>query len=322
MSKLISAAILVLVFICAAQAENIVFAGDSITAGVACAGPQNKEERYSTVLTKMLQKNRPELKEINLGRSGVPLCRASNAGQLSEQVLAQKPDIVVMQYGANDCYWGYSTGQFAVAYDTFIHDLRKAKPDMPILLMTLPAHFGWTDNPDQWICAANVVIQEIAAKYNCHLADIHEALNHNKKLYADFIHPDKAGHLKIAATAAAALAMPPLSKNNLRLAFDCGNEIRFAGYVFLPEWVSIEHSWVKASKLSPDGMTLDTRVPVTIHIMTYEKPNISRTLSINDKNGKEIVSEKVSTGGKRAIRFRFDPKNNPGPFEVSLKTQN
>lgn len=298
---------------------SLVFVGDSLTAGVECSGPQPPEERYATVLTRLLQPRFPGLREVNLGCSGVPVCEANRDGRLIDEVLAPAPDMVVMQYGVNDCYWGYSLSAFAVAYEDFIRALRQARPTLPIVLVTLMAHFGWPDNFDDWTVQANVTIQEIAAKYRCHLADIHEAIDHDRQYYADMVHPNRDGHRKIAETILSALADAPLSKENLRLNFDGGAEIRFLGYVFLPEWKSGPRSWIKVSALSPAGLTIDTRVPVTIHIMTCQEPNRTMRLTIRDRNRREVMSATVDTGWKKAVRVQVIPTSAPMPYAIALQ---
>jgi len=189
---------------------------------------------------------------------------------------------------------------------------------MPVVVMTVLAHFGWPDNADQWVAAANVAIQEIAAKYGCHVADIHEATDHDRRYYADMIHPNKEGALKIAETVVRALASKPLSPENLRLAFDQGAEIRFMSYVFLPEWRGGGRSWVKVCDMSPEGMTIDSQAPMTVHILAYKRQNVPVVISCKGKSGRELLGVQANTGGKRALRFRFEPDGD-GPYVISIK---
>lgn len=158
---------------------RIVFLGDSIKAGV---GVQDSaKERYSTVTTRLLAGKYDAITEINLGQSGSALCQ-QGAGY-SDSVLKQNPDAVVIQWGANDQYWGFSVSEFVARYDALVAALRAAKPRMRIVVMTLVADFRWADNQDAWIGEANVALQEIAARYRCHLADTHRAIDHQKKYF-------------------------------------------------------------------------------------------------------------------------------------------
>jgi lysophospholipase L1-like esterase len=108
--------LLLVVFTAGAVAEHatiptlrrLVFVGDSITCGV---GVKNRNaERYSAVVTRLLQKKYPGIQEINLGKSGQALCQQPE--NYAESILAQKPDAVVIQWGVNDHYWGFSDALF------------------------------------------------------------------------------------------------------------------------------------------------------------------------------------------------------------------
>ncbi len=300
-----------------AAITRIVFLGDSITAGV---GVQDcAKERYSTVATRLLAGKHPGITEINLGQSGRALCQ-QEAGY-SESVLKQNPDAVVIQWGVNDQYWGFSVAEFAARYDALVAALRAAKPQMPIVVMTLVADFRWADNQDAWIGEANVALQEIAARYRCHLADMHRALDHQKKFYADLIHPNTAGAEVMARTILASLDAPPLSPENADVSFDQGTEVRFLQNVFLPKREGTEPQWVHVSDINSKGMIIDSRIPITIRTAAiYQAGNYH--IVIHDKSGAVVDTIASNVNWTRMQRFNFDPKGHDGPFRIEITPEN
>ena len=101
---------------------RIVFLGDSITEGVGVK--EKAKDRFATVATRLLAGKHPGITEINLGQSGRALCQ-QEAGY-SESVLKQNPDAVVIQWGVNDQYWGFSIAEFVARYDALVAALRAA----------------------------------------------------------------------------------------------------------------------------------------------------------------------------------------------------
>ena len=195
---------------------RIAFLGDSITTGVGVKIPA--KERYATVTTCLLASKYSSITEINLGQSGRSLCQQN--ADYSASVLKQNPDALVIQWGVNDHYWGFSVAEFVARYDALVAALRTAKPQLPIVVMTLIADFRWAENQDAWIGEANIALQEIAVRYRCHLADTHRALDHQKTFYADSIHPNTAGAEVMAKTIVAALEAPPLSPDKSGVVVD------------------------------------------------------------------------------------------------------
>jgi lysophospholipase L1-like esterase len=257
--------------------------------------------------------------EINLGQSGRALCQ-QDAGY-SESVLKQSPDAVVIQWGANDQYWGFSVAEFAARYDALVVALRAAKPQMPMVIMTLIADFRWADNQDSWIGDANVALQEIAARYHCQLADTHRALDHQRKFYADLIHPNTAGAEEMAKTIVTALEAPPLSPENADVSFDQGTEVRFLQNVFLPKREGTEPQWVHVSDINSKGMIIDSRIPITIRTAAiYQAGNYH--IVIQDKSGAVVDTIASNVNWTRMQRFNFDPKGHDGPFRIEITPEN
>ncbi|OGV73894.1 MAG: hypothetical protein A3K19_17550 [Lentisphaerae bacterium RIFOXYB12_FULL_65_16] len=297
--------------------KRVVFLGDSITVGV---GVSNKEQkRYSSVAAALLRREFPALEEINLGSSGAGL--SQQAENYPETVLAQTPDAVVIQWGVNDQYWGFSVPQFAVNYERLVAALRKAKPDMPIVVCTLVPDFRFPDAFDVWIGAANVAIQEIAAKYRCRVAYVHEALEHQReKFQPDTIHPNDAGAQRMGEAVYAAFRSEPLSEKNLNISFDQGQDVRFRQWVFIPKRTDMQSSWAKAERLGPGGFQLITSVPLTVRTAPLFAEG-TYVVEIKDAGGERVGTQQAQVTWQRLFTITIDPGTHPMPLTVSIRKQ-
>ncbi|NBV24581.1 MAG: SGNH/GDSL hydrolase family protein [Proteobacteria bacterium] len=292
---------------------RIAFLGDSITAGV---GVKDKaKERYATVATRLLAGTQSAITEINLGQSGRALCQQN--ASYPESVLKQNPDAVVIQWGVNDQYWGFSIAEFTARYNALVAALRNAKPQMPIVVMTLIADFRRAENQDVWIGEANIALQEIAARYRCHLADTHRSFDHRKELYADSIHPNTAGAEVMAKTIVAALDALPRSAENAAISFDQGTEVRFLQNVFLPKREGAKPDWVDVMGISSKGMNIESKIPIAIRTAPIY-PKGSYRIVIHDKNDAVVDTVTSTSDFSRTHSFVFDPKGHDGPFRVEI----
>lgn len=292
---------------------RIVFVGDSITVGVGVK--DLSQERYSSVATRLLSARNPGLVEVNLGQSGRALCQQGEG--YAGSVLEQKPDAVVIQWGVNDQFWGFSVGEFIARYDALISALRQAKPGMPIVVMTLIADFRWAENQDAWIGEANVALQEIAVRHRCHLADVHRALGHELKYYADTIHPNTAGAEVMARTVVAAMEAKPLSRENAAVSFDQGVEVRFLQYVFYPKREGAGASWVHIADLTAKGMTIESKAPVAIRTAPIYSAGKYR-IAIRSPVGELVSTVETTVNWSQMQSFVFDSKGKEGPFRVEI----
>jgi len=297
--------------------SRIVYLGDSITEGIGVNDAAT--ERYSTVATRLLANQHAGITEINLGQSSRALCQ-QDAGY-SESVLKQNPDAVVIQWGVNDQYWGFSVAEFVARYDKLVAALRAAKPQMPIVVMTLIADFRWAENQDAWIGEANIALQEIAARYRCHLADAHRALDHQKRFYADLIHPNTAGAELMAKTIVAALEAPPLSPENANVSFDQGTEVRFLQNVFLPKREGTEPQWIHVTGINSSGMNIESKIPISIRTAPIY-PAGKHRIAIHDKSGAVVDTIASDQNWSGMQHFTFDPKGHDGPFRIEIVLDN
>lgn len=296
--------------------KRVLFLGDSITVGVGCS---SKEKRYSSIATELLRKDSPEIQEVNLGSSGAGL--SQQAENYPETVLAQNPDAVVVQWGVNDQYWGFSMAQFAVNYERLVAALRRAKPEMPIVVCTLVPDFRFPDVFDLWIGEANVDIQEIAAKYRCRVAYVHESLEHRReKFQADAIHPNDAGARLMAEAVYTAFMSEPLSEKNLTVSFDQGRELRFRQWVFIPRRNDTQSSWVKAERLGNDGFQVSASMPLTVRTAPLFAQG-TYTVEIKDAAGEPVSEQQAQVTWNRLFAFTIEPGTHPMPLTVSFRKE-
>lgn len=294
--------------------ERLVFIGDSITCGV---GVRDKSsDRYSACVVRLLKAQHADVKEINLGKSGQALCQQKD--DYPQEVLRANPGAVVVQWGVNDQFWGFSVPQFATRYDALVRALRLAKPDLPIVLTTLVADFRWPENLDVWIGQANVLIQEIAAKYECRVAYVHHAVGHDKAHYRDAIHPNEAGAKLMAEAIVRAFGAPPQTGRRFSVRFDHGQEVRILRYVFIPQWDEPARHSVHVDSITAAGTTVDTSVPLSVRTPPIYRRKGVFLVTVENRDGRVIHTQELNTGWSGMLQFALDPKGHAGPFRVSI----
>lgn len=286
--------------------QRMVFVGDSITVGV---GVKNmKKDRYAALTVEALKTDFPQITEINLGRSAQALCQQPD--DYAKSILDQNPDTVVIQWGVNDHFWGYSVHQFNLRYDQLVGALRQAKPRMPIVVSTLAPDYRWPETQEQWIAEANVAIHEIAVRHGCYLAQIHEAFNHDRSLQPDGIHPNNAGAEAMAKAIVAALKNAPLNPGNLTIHFDQGSEVRFCRYSFIPRAEKqAMPNWVQVSQITRGGMLVHSAIPLTIRTApSYSSKDNPHQVVIRDAAGAVVESVPYTVGFSQTVEINLKPK--------------
>ena len=296
--------------------ERVVFVGDSITVGVGIS-VNRESDRYSSVATRLLKEKHPDITEINCGASGGALSGGADGDYQAEAILKHKPDAVVIQWGVNDHFWGASVARFASVYDSLVLHLRRARRTMPIVVMTLVPDYRWPENGDEWIGAANVAIQDIAARHGCHVAYVHRAFNHDRSLTYDAIHPNERGAEIMGRAVAEAFAAPPLSKDALAVQFDQGVEVRFQSYVFNPKWEKTP-AWIRVSEISRAGMRLDAPVPLAVRTAAVYPPRTTWEIVIRDEEGNPVETLKQTVDFSRMLNFTILPRNGTTKFHVQI----
>lgn len=160
---------------------KVVFFGDSITqAGVNSGG---YIDRMKTLLDKNGIKDNYQL--IGAGISGNKVYDLFL--RLEDDVLAQKPDVVVIWVGVNDVWHKrtFGTGTDADKFEKFyVALIRKLQSQSIKVIVTTPAAIGektdFTNELDGDLNKYSQILRDIAAKYDCPVADLRkEFLKYN-----------------------------------------------------------------------------------------------------------------------------------------------
>jgi len=277
--------------------KRVVFVGDSITCG---AGLKKQSDRFSSVTVALLREKYPEIEEVNLCRGGKGLFQ--HVGDNHTEILAKKPDAVVIQWGVNDFYWGQSVANFTTNYDFLVRSLREKEPELLIVVTTLIPDIRW-EGDGTWTGEANVALQEIAVKYGCRVAYTHAALNHDRKYYSDTIHPNKDGAAQMASAIVNAFESVSQKRDHFDLQFDAVEEARIENYVFKPTWSSSPTELIRIEDITKTGMKILSASPLSVRTPSIYQPTTTYQISVTDEVGKVISTDEIESGWSGVIRF-------------------
>ena len=186
--------------------QTMLFFGDSITAAT---------PGYLDVLQQVLGHSRPDL-GLRLINAGIPGNTIRDlAARLDRDVLARRPDWVVIGIGAND-YFGAARGpggvplaEFETGYRALVERLQRAGLD-PVLLTIPVIGSDEEDSPIPDPRAYNAAIKALAQGAGLRRVDVHRAFyavyeraaqyKQIISLSTDGIHPNSQGHALIART--------------------------------------------------------------------------------------------------------------------------
>jgi len=169
---------------------TIIVAGDSLTEGMGVM----EEQAWPAILAKKLQDNGQHWQVINAGISG-----ETSSGLLAKirWILAQKPDVVILETGANDGLRGIPPSLIRKNIDSAVQMLQDANVTVVLAGMQIVQNLG----PD-YTNEFAALYPSIAAERHCLLIPFflknvagEPALNQ-----ADTIHPNPQGHEIIAET--------------------------------------------------------------------------------------------------------------------------
>jgi acyl-CoA thioesterase-1 len=169
---------------------TIIALGDSLTAGMGVA----EEEAYPALLEEKLQQNGYNWQVVNAGISG-----ETSSGALARinWIIAQQPDIVILETGANDGMRGIPTGLIRENISRAVHLLKEAGVEVVLAGMQMLQNLGpvYTKQfaavypavaEEQEVILIPFFLEQVAGDPSLNLED--------------FIHPTPAGHLIIAQT--------------------------------------------------------------------------------------------------------------------------
>ncbi|HZY78789.1 MAG TPA: arylesterase [Cyclobacteriaceae bacterium] len=173
-----------------APPKNILFFGDSLTAGYGLS----TEEAFPALLEKELNKTSQQVKVTNAGLSG-----ETSAGGLSriDWILRQPVDIFVLELGANDGLRGLPLDQTRKNLQAIIDKVKAKHPNVKLVLagMMVPPNLG-----KEYTSEFRNIYPDLAAKNKGTLVPfLLEGVAGDEKLnLPDGIHPNVEGHKIVA----------------------------------------------------------------------------------------------------------------------------
>ena len=175
----------------APQAKNILFLGDSITAGYGL----EQSQAYPALIQAKIDAKRWNFKAINAGQSG-----DTTAGGLNRLnwLLKNRVDVLLLELGANDGLRGLSAESTKKNLQTIIDSTKKKYPEAKLILagMKVPPNMG-----ADYGKTFNAIFPELAKKNQAALVPfILEGVGGVRQLnLPDGIHPTAKGHEIVAA---------------------------------------------------------------------------------------------------------------------------
>jgi acyl-CoA thioesterase-1 len=168
----------------------IVAFGDSLSAGFGVDAGQG----YPDFLQKELDRRGLRYHVVNAGISG----DTSNDGlDRIDHVIALKPAIVIVEFGANDGLRGMPVSTTRANLEQIVAALQKAGARVVLAGMTLPPNYG----PD-YIRSFERIYPELSAKYKAPLIPflLEGVAGDNRYMQRDGLHANVEGNRKVAQT--------------------------------------------------------------------------------------------------------------------------
>lgn len=169
---------------------TIIAVGDSLTAGLGLM----ENEAWPALLEKKLQNNGNHWQVINAGISG-----ETTSGNLSRMkwILAQKPDVVILETGANDGFRGISPSVIRKNISKAVQMLQEGNVTVVLAGMQIVQNLG-----ADYTGAFADIYPSVARERDCLLIPfiLQQVAGEAALNQADTIHPNEKGHTIIAET--------------------------------------------------------------------------------------------------------------------------
>ena len=149
-------------------------------------------QSYPDFLQKELDRRGLRYRVVNAGNSGDT---SSDGLDRLEQVLAMKPAIVIVEFGANDGLRGLPVASTRSNLEQIIERLQKAGARIVLAGMTLPPNYG----PD-YIKTFERIYPELAAKYKAALIKflLEGVAGDTRYMQRDGLHANVEGNRRVA----------------------------------------------------------------------------------------------------------------------------
>lgn len=190
--------------------------GDSITFGLCASRPENRwVDRLGAQLGAWLG---TPVEVCNRGISGNILCIQTPAYEyaikpvglerLERDVIAEKPQLLLIAYGLNDSRGGTSLAQFRRDYQQMLARIRQQIHPVIVALDLFYMHESFYKDCENWACSDyalaaefNQAIRQLAQENHLIFADVFQAMFGRDELVSDdHCHPNDLGHQVIADT--------------------------------------------------------------------------------------------------------------------------
>ena len=169
---------------------TIIALGDSLTAGLGVA----EEEAYPAVLERKLQQDGYNWQVINAGISG-----ETSSGALTriDWIIAQQPDIVILETGANDGMRGIPIRVIRENINQSVQQLKAANIEVVLAGMQMLQNLG-----PEYTAQFKAVYPAVAEKQGVILIPffLEQVAGTPSLNLPDFIHPTPEGHRIVAQT--------------------------------------------------------------------------------------------------------------------------
>jgi acyl-CoA thioesterase I len=161
--------------------------GDSLTAGYGVPAGTG----YPTRLQRKLDESGYKYRVVGMGISG-----DTTSGGLARMrpALAQTPEIVILELGANDGLRGLSVINTQTNLEKMITDFQKAGAKVVLAGMTLPRNYG-----EAYVKSFEDVFRNLAKKYNLPLIPffLEGVAGNPRYTLDDLIHPNSDGYVLV-----------------------------------------------------------------------------------------------------------------------------
>jgi acyl-CoA thioesterase-1 len=169
----------------------VAFLGDSLTSGWRLS----EEEAYPALVGRTLAERDRPIRVLNAGVSGETA--AQGLARLSD-VLQHRPDVLVVALGINDALWGQSLEDTEASLRQVLEHARTSG----CLLLLVGFHIPDGPHGPEYARRFGEIYPRLAAEYKVALVpDLLAGVSgHEELLFPDRLHPNAAGHVRLAET--------------------------------------------------------------------------------------------------------------------------
>lgn len=146
---------------------------------------KENQNHFGLLGFELLQKENRGLDYFHCGVVGAQFIHLTDNALLSlEQIIYEKPDLVVFSYGTNEAYnRNLDTANYRIRIEKFIQNIKDSIPDVAIILSNAPDTRSQGKTPPHQTDVNNV-LKKIAEKLNLSFFDLHKTMGGWGSLHA------------------------------------------------------------------------------------------------------------------------------------------